>query len=334
MRHTDWKRKLLAAGLCLVLAITALTGCGSGGEEAGKTTVRVAGLKGPTSMGLLFLEQWNDEGEARENYEFSMMTAADEILPLMIQGEMDIALIPANVASVLYNRTEGGITVIDINTLGVLYMVSGDSSISAAEDLRGRTIYLTGRGTTPDYVLHYILNGNGIDESEVTLEYRSEAAEVAALLSENPEGIGLLPQPFVTAACTQNEALSIVLDMTAEWAALQGEGGSSLVTGVTVVRNAFLEEHEDAVRVFLEEHRQSAEEINGNVETGAALAVEAGIIASEAIAQKAIPSCNITCIDGDEMKQALSGYLRVLYEQEPSSVGGQMPGDDFYMLSD
>lgn len=325
-------RKVTAAALSFAMLGALLTGCGSGKAEE-KVTVKVGALKGATTLGLLPLEDKASNGEAGENYEFSMMTAADELLPMMIKGELDIALLPSNVASILYQKTNGGVTVIDINTLGVLYMVSGDSSVTGVEDLAGRTIYLTGKGTTPDYVLHYILSGNGMDaDSDCTLEYKSEATEVAALLAENPDAIGLLPQPFVTAACAQNDTLSVILDMNAEWEKLQGEDGSRLVTGVTVVRNEFLQEHENAVATFMEEHQASAQSMNSDVENGAKLAVASEIIAKEPIALKAIPKCNITYIDGADMKQALSGYLEVLYEQNPESIGGALPGDGFYYV--
>lgn len=325
-------RKVTAAALSFAMMGALLTGCGSSKAEE-KATVKVGALKGATTLGLLPLEDKAANGEAGENYEFSMMAAADELLPMMIKGELDIALLPSNVASILYQKTNGGVTVIDINTLGVLYMVSGDSSVTGVEDLAGRTIYLTGKGTTPDYVLHYILSGNGMDaDSDCTLEYKSEATEVAALLAENPDAIGLLPQPFVTAACAQNDALSVILDMNAEWEKLQGEDGSRLVTGVTVVRNEFLQEHENAVVTFMEEHQASAQSMNSDVENGAKLAAASEIIAKEPIALKAIPKCNITYIDGADMKQALSGYLEVLYEQNPESIGGALPGDDFYYV--
>ncbi|MBQ9142018.1 MAG: ABC transporter substrate-binding protein [Lachnospiraceae bacterium] len=323
-------KRIVTAGICLVMMLGALAGCGK--TEAEKVTVRIGGMKGPTSMGLVFLQEETANGGALENYEFTMVTAADELLPLMIKGELDIALVPANVASVLYNKTEGGVTVIDINTLGVLYMVSGDDSIHTVADLKGKTIYLTGKGTTPDYVLHYILSANGFTDADVILEYKSEATEVAALLAENADAIGLLPQPFVTSACMQNEALSVVMDMNEQWSILQGEGGSRMVTGVTVVRNEFLEENETAVKHFLQEHKESAELINSNVEKGAELVANAGIIAKAPIAQKAIPECNITYIDGEEMKQALSGYLQVLFEQDAKAVGGSLPGEDFYYI--
>lgn len=337
-QNTKWKQlmgKVTAVALSLAMTGALLTGCGSNKASEEKITVKVGALKGATTLGLLPLQDKAANGGANENYEFSMMTAADELLPLMIKGELDIALLPSNVASVLYQKTNGGVTVIDINTLGVLYMVSGDSSIGSVADLAGKTIYLTGKGTTPDYVLHYILNGNGIDaDQDCTLEYRSEATEVAALLAENSDAIGLLPQPFVTAACAQNDALSVIMDMNAEWEKLQGENGSRLVTGVTVVRNEFLQEHENAVVAFMEEHKASAESMNTDVENGAKLAVASEIIAKEPIALKAIPKCNITYIDGNEMKQALSGYLQVLYEQNPESVGGALPQDDFYYIAE
>lgn len=321
-------RKMLILAVMAVLLLGALAGCGQREKPA---AVRVGGLKGPTSMGLVFLREQAQSGQAAQEYEFTMAVAADELLPLMIKGELDIALIPANVASVLYNKTEGGVSVIDINTLGVLYLVSGDNTIDSMESLRGRTVYLTGKGTTPDYVLQYLLRANGIDPSECTLEYRSEATEVAALLAEQPQAAGLLPQPFVTVACAQNEELDVVLDMNQQWNLAQGEG-SSMVTGVTVVRNAFLQEHPGAVQSFLEEHAASVRAIQEDPDKGAQLVVAAEIITKEPIARKAIPQCNITYIDGEEMRQALSGYLQVLFEQDPASVGGKVPGEDFYYV--
>ncbi len=319
--------------LVVLLCCGVLCGCGMGKEAVGQSAVvRVGSMKGPTSMGLLFLMEEAEQNQSENQYEFQMVTAADELLPLMVKGELDIALVPANVASILYQKTEGGVSVIDINTLGVLYMVSGDTSVESFADLHGKTIYLTGKGTTPDYVLQYLLAENGMSEKDCTLEYKSEPTEVAAMLAENPETIGLLPQPFVTVACAQNEALSVVLDMNEEWNLVQDERGSSMVTGVTVVRNEFLKENEEAVTIFLEEHADSAEAINRDTAIGAAYAVEKQIVAKEPIAQKAIPSCNITCITGTEMSQALEGYLTVLYEQSPEAVGGKLPGEDFYYV--
>ena len=296
-------------------------------------TVRVGSLKGPTSMGLVHLMDLAAKEESRCNYEFTMVTAADELLGKMVSGDLDIALIPANVASVLYNKTEGGISVIDINTLGVLDIVASDDSIQSIADLKGKTLYLTGKGTTPDYVIRYLLSANGLTEDDVTLEFKSEATEVAAVLKEQPDAIGLLPQPFVTAACAQNEDLKIVLDLTKEWQAVQGEGGSQLVTGVTVVRDGFLEQNQPLVDAFLEEHQASTEFTLSDPAAASELIAAQGIIEKAPVAQKALPYCNIVCITGDEMKAALSGYLQVLADQDPQAVGGKLPGDDFYYMA-
>ena len=325
-------KKMIAIILVVIAAVVATVAivAGMGAKQEPETKLRVGSLKGPTSIGLLSLMEKAEAGEAQNDYEFTMATAADELLPLMVKGELDIALVPANVASILYQKTAGGVCAININTLGVLYMVSGDDSLQVITDLKGKTIYLTGKGTTPDYVLQYLLKQNGISVDDCVLEYKSEATEVAALLAENPDAIGLLPQPFVTVACAQNEALSILFDMNEEWEKVQGEDGSRMVTGVTVVRKEFLEQHEDAVKTFLEEHAESAAAMNADPEGGAALAVEAGIIAKEPIAKAAIPFCHIVSITGEEMKNSLSGYLQVLYEQSAESVGGTVPGEDFY----
>lgn len=295
-------------------------------------TVRVGSLKGPTSMGLVSMMDRAEKGETEYGYAFTMVTAADELLGKIVSKDLDIALVPANVASVLYQKTEGGISVIDINTLGVLDIVASDDSIKSIADLKGKTLYLTGKGTTPDYVIHYLLSANGLTEDDVTLEFKSEAAEVAAILKEQADAIGLLPQPFVTAACAQNENLKIVLDLTQEWQAVQGEGGSQLVTGVTIARNEFIEQHEAAVRSFLDEHTASATFTNEQPDQAAELIAAAGIIEKAPIAKKALPYCNITCLTGTDMKNALSGYLQVLFDQNPQSVGGKLPEDGFYYI--
>ena len=292
-----------------------------------QTEVRVGSLKGPTTIGLL--ELMNASGD---NYTFTMATQADELTGMLVKGDLDIALIPANLAAVLYWSSNAELQVIDVNTLGVLDMVSNDGEINDVEDLKERTIYLTGKGTSPDIVLQYLLEANGISTDEVTLEYKTEATEVAAVLAaEEQQGnaaVGVLPQPFVTAACAQNENLQVVLDLTKEWEKVQ-QDGSSLVTGVTVATKAFIEEHPAAVETFLADHGNSVTYVNENVDQAAKWAVEKGIIAKEPIARKAIPDCNVVCITGDEMKQALTGYFRTLYEANPQVVGNpSTPPDD------
>lgn len=301
---------------------------GASGDE---TVIRVGGLKGPTTMGLVKLMDDAENGVSENNYEFTMVTAADELTAMVASGKVDIALLPANVASVLYNKTNGGVSVVDINTLGVLYLVSSDTSIETVEQLKGKTVYLTGKGATPEYSFRYLLSAAGLSEEDVTLEFKSEAAEVASVLAEDPSSIGLLPQPFVTSALMQNEKLSIIMDLTSEWDKVQADGnGSRLVTGVTIVNNDFLAEHAELVNTFLAEHEASIQFTESDPDKTSELIETAGIVAKAAIAKKALPYCNIKFISGDEMKAALSGYLEVLFEQNPASVGGTLPDDAFY----
>ncbi|MDO4298154.1 MAG: ABC transporter substrate-binding protein [Lachnospiraceae bacterium] len=328
-RRTAWvAAAILAASMGLGMTVS-----------AGEPGIDIGALKGPTSMGLVSMIEKKGIDQGLYIYNFSMVTAADELVGKVISGEVDIALVPANVASVLYNKTEAGVRVIDINTLGVLYVVECGDAVQSVSDLAGKTVYLTGKGTTPDYVLQYLLEQNGLTTDDVTLEYKSEATEVVSVLAEDPTAIGLLPQPFVTAAGMQNENLRIALDLADEWAKLQGEGGSSLVTGVTVVRTDYLESdnefgdpNEDAVKDFLKEHKESVSYTNANPAEAAELTAKQGIVANAEIAEKAIPYCNITCIQGEEMKTALEGYLQVLADMDPASIGGSLPGEDFYYI--
>lgn len=302
-------------------------------EAEDDVTIRIGGLKGPTTMGLVKLIDEDANGTSKNDYEFTMVTAADELTALVATGKVDIALLPANVASVLYNKTEGNVAVIDINTLGVLYLVSGDTSITSVDQLKGKTVYLPGKGTTPDYSLRYVLSAAGLSEDDVTLEFKSEASEVASVLAEDPNAIGLLPQPFVTAAMAQNENLSMIMDLAEVWDSFQPEeGGSRLVTGATIVNKTFLEENGDLVDIFLDEHKASIEFTETDLDAAAELIASHGIVAKAPIAKKALPFCNVEYIDGEEMKEALSGYLNVLFEQNPASVGGALPEDAFYYL--
>ena len=292
------------------------------------TEIRVGSLKGPTTMGLVNLMKDSENSEAEGNYTFTMETQPDTLMAEMVSGDLDIALVPANMAAVLYNKTEGGVSVIDVNTLGVLYCITADTDIKSVADLSGKTVITTGQGATPEYALNYLLEKNNVTDCNV--EFKSEATEIASALSEDPTQIAILPQPFATATMLQNDKLSIAFSLTDEWDKVSDD--SVFMTGVTVVSNSFLADHEDAVDMFLKEHSESADKAVSDVDTTAALTAEYGIIEKEAVAAKALPYCNIVCIKGDEMKTDVSGYLQTLFDQNPKSVGGTLPGDDFYYI--
>ena len=328
-------KRILSLVLALVMLL-ALGACASAEttETAEKTVIRIGSLKGPTTMGIVKLMQ-DDKAETSVNdYEFTMAGTADEIVPLLMKGELDAALVPANLASVLFNKTketEQAIQVVGINTLGVLYVIEAGETIQTVEDLRGKTIYSTGKGTTPEYGLNYVLSMNGIDPAkDVTVEFKSEATEVAAALANGAASIAVLPQPFVTATMMQNENLRIALSLTDEWAKVNKE--SAMLTGVAVVRKAFIEENPEAVAAFLTEYAASTEYVNANAAEAAEWIAELGIVAKAPLAQKAIPACNIVMITGEEMKTKVSGYLTALFEQNPAAVGGELPDDAFYFV--
>lgn len=340
-------KRVMSLGLSLALAISLAACSGSVSEavssasataeptaapeaEAPVTTFRIAGLKGPTTMGMVKLMSDAEAGETHQDYQVTMYGAADEVVPLLVKGDIDLAAIPANLAANLYNQTEGKVQVAAINTLGVLYVVTTGDDVKSVEDLKGKTVYSTGKGTTPEYVLNYILKENGIDpEKDLTVEYKSEATEVAAALQAADEGaIAVLPQPYVTAAQSQIEGLNVALNLTEEWNKVSTD--SDLVTGVLVASTEFIEQNEAAFEEFLKDYRASIEWVNSNTADAAELVANYGIVAKAPLAQKALPACNITYVDGAEMKTKLSGYLQVLFDQNPKAVGGAMPGDDFY----
>lgn len=297
-----------------------------------KADMNIAVMTGPTAIGLVKIMKDTDEGSAANNYHFKVYGEATEITTDLIKGELDAACVPCNLAAVLYNKTEGEIVAAAINTLGVLYIVETGDTIRQVSDLAGKTIYTTGQGTTPEYTLRYILSGNGIDpEKDVTIEFKSEAAEVVSALAENPDAIAMLPQPYVTAAINNNPELHIALDITEEWERIDQD--STVVTGVLVARKAWIEENPAAFDALLAEYPLSAAYANENVEAAAQLIEDYGIFKA-AIAKKAIPYCNVTYIEGEEMKTLITGYLTVLYEQNPAAVGGKLPAEDFFYTAE
>ena len=293
-------------------------------SEATEATLRIAGLKGPTTMGLVNLMA----DEVASSYDFTMYGAADEIVPLLVKGDLDAAAVPANLAATLYNKTNGAVEVACINTLGVLYIVENGETVNSVADLKGQTIVTTGKGTTPEYVLRYVLSENGVDpDSDVTIEYCSEATEALSKVQAGEATIAMLPQPFVTSALSQVEGLRVALDMNEEW---QKVAGSKLVTGVLVVRKDAVENDPEAFASFMEGYAASVEAANSDLEGTAALCEQYGVVAKAALAQKALPQCNIVFETGDEMKADLETYFNLLYAADPTSVGGTLPADDFY----
>ena len=342
MKH--WK-KLLALALTLALALS-LAGCGktdtedTGTEEQTQTeeqaeepvtgeSYAIAALKGPTAMGLVKLMSEAEAGaDLINDYTFTLAASADEVSPLLMKGELDMACVPANLAAVLYQKTEGDIVTLAVNTLGVLYIVENGNAVQSMADLAGKTIVASGKGSTPEYALRYLLSENGLDpDADVTIDWKSEHSECVSALATGAATIAMLPQPFVTVAQSKIEGLRVALDLTEQWDAL--DNGSALLTGVIVARREVVEANPAAVDAFLKDYAGSVSWVNANTAEAAELIGSYDIVEA-AVAEKALPYCNIVCITGTEMKDKLSGYLQVLADADASSVGGAMPGDDFY----
>lgn len=297
---------------------------------AEKPLLRVMSLNGPTSMGLVKLSEDNEEGLTENRYELTVAMSPDEITAALLSGETDIAFLPANAAATLYNKA-GGFKIAAVNNLGVLHLVESGDSVRSLTDLAGKTVYLTGKGTTPEYALRYLLTCCGI-EQDVRLEFKSEEAEVVAALQNNPSAVGLLPEPFVTAAISQGTGLRRALDLNEAWADFSG--ASALVTGVCVVSEKVLLAQPAAVRTFLAEYESSLTFSLTHVHEAAELIAAMGIVGSAEAAQQALPGCNLHYMDGKEMQAAVSAYFRVLCDQNPAAVGGRLPDENFWYIDE
>lgn len=332
-------RAIVSLLLALTLALS-LTACGGQAnsepeqpetqEELTAAEINLYVLSGPTGIGAMNLWAASDAGETKNTYHITMPGANDEVVAALSKGDADIAAVATNLAATLYNKTDGGVTVLAVNTLGVLSLLSNGQEAATVSELKGKTIYAPGQGANPEYILRYVLSGNGLDpDKDVTLRFVGEGSELLTVWQSDPEAVILAPQPVATSILMQNENAKTLFDMTEEWDKIAG-GDSTLMMGCVIVRNEFLQANPGAVELFLQEYAASIEKAQSDVEGTAALCQQYGLIPKAALAQKTIPSCGLTFVTGAEMKTGLSGYLQVMFDANPKSVGGALPGDNFY----
>lgn len=291
--------------------------------------VRIAALIGPTGMGLSYLMNQAEMGSASQEYTFALSSAPDDVAAQIIAGNIDIAAVPINLAATLYNKTQGGVKLIAVNTLGVLYVLEDGDSIEDISDLKGKTLYATGQGSTPEYIIRYLLEKSNVADS-VKVEYLAEHAELATKLATGSVSLGMLPEPNVTAVLMKNVDVRIALDITAEWNKISG--GTQLVQGCFIVRGAFLDENPQAVENFIADYQVSAKYVVDFPEEAASMIYEYGILASPEAAQRAIANCNIVAMTGDDMVKNAKAMYIVLLDFNPKSIGGTLPGEDFYYM--
>lgn len=303
----------------MLFSLAAFAACSKKQDD---TEIRIAALKGPTGMGMVKLA----DKQNYPNYTVSIEASPDALNPRIISGEVDVAAVPVNLASVLYNKLDGDISVLAVSTLGVLYVVEAGSEVNSVADLAGKTVYATGQGATPEYILNYLLDKNGVAGS-VEVNYVGEHAALATMLADGSAEIGMLPEPNVTSTLAGNDNLRIALNLTEEWNRVCS---TELVQGVVIARKSFVNEHPEAIEQFLREYEKSSAFVNENIDEAAKLIVDAGILGNVEIAKKAIPNCNISFSKGEAMHKAVEGMLAVLFEANPKSIGGKLPDKDFY----
>lgn len=328
-------KRSLALILALVMVLCLFAGCSKPAETAQETaapevseepvTIRVGAMTGPTAMGMVKLMDDSDNGKSENSYDFQLLTEASSFAPALTKGEIDIAAVPANMASIIYNNTNGGIKVLAVNATGVLYIVDRTNSINALSDLAGKKIYATGQGATPEFALSYLLKANNIEAPEI--QWCADPTEALANIKQDANAIAMLPQPFVTAAQAQVDGLRIAINLDEEWQKVND--GASMATGSIVVRTEFAEKYPQQLAKFMDEYEASVKYVTENNAEAAQLIEHYGIVKA-AVAEKALPYCGICCLTGDDLKTCLGNYLKALYEMNPQSVGGKLPDDGLY----
>jgi len=281
----------------------------------------VATLAGPTGMGMIQLFD-------NPAYEVSLLTSPDQISPKVISGEVSVATIPSNLAAVLYNKMKGGIKIVSVNTMGVLYIVENGDTVNSLEDLAGKTLYATGQGATPEYVLNKILKENGLED--VTVEYKGAHADLANAVAAGDVSLALLPEPFVSSVLAQNPDVTVKLDINEEWRKIFGED-AGMPMGVTVVSDA-LASDTASMNQLIADYTASVDYVLADTDSAAADIVEKQIVGAEAVAKAAIPRSGISFITGEDCIAILDDYFQVMFESNPQSLGGAIPDQDIYYL--
>ena len=323
----------------VTMMLCLLIGCGGNAPESFapvsdpvKADINISVIAGPTGVGMVDLMQKQTDGKAGNNYTFNVVTAPDQAVAAISNGTADIAAVPTNLASALYKKTGGKVQVLALNTLGVLHILTNGEEINSVEDLRGRTIYTSGQGANPEYILRYVLRYHGLDaDKDVQLEFVADNDTLATVIANGTAKIAMVPEPKASAVLMQNKNVKRALNMTEEWAAANKDG-VPLTMGCVVARKDFVEQNPDAVRTFLNEYRASIANVQADVDAAATLCETYTIIPKAAIAKSAIPNCGLTYVEGVEMKNSLSGYLSILYGYNPAAIGGALPTDDFYYV--
>lgn len=320
--------------LVLIVSTVFVSGCSkstkqsdnnSNVKQAQNSKIKIAALKGPTGIGMVKLME-----DDKSKYDISIYDSADQVVSKIISGDVDVAAVPSNLASVLYNKTKGQVELGAINTLGVLYIVENGNSIKNITDLKGKTIYSSGKGSVPEFALNYILKQNGLNpQKDVNIDYKMDHSDLAAAVAAKKINIALLPEPFVTTVKIKDKDLNVPIDLTKEWNK-SSSGKSSLIMGTVIFRKKFADKNKKAADEFLKNYKNSVDFINNHPKEAAKLTAKNGIIPKEKVAEMAIPRCNIVFISAKDSEKSLKNFYNILLKDNPNSIGGKLPDENFY----
>ena len=315
--------KFIASILALSMLLFAFASCTQKKSGGDNYSLKVGTIKGPTGMGMAKIK---NDNLTDEKYTFERFNDASAISAKLLGQQLDIAAVPVNLAAVVNKKTEGAYVVAAINTLGVLYIMENGDTVKTVKDLEGKTIHAYGQGATPEYMLAYILEKNGLQD-KVNIQWYGTPAELATLAAESKVDLIMLPEPQITASLPKNTHLRVALNITAEWDKVSE---NKAVQGCIVIKKAIAEKYPEKVKAFLDEYNASVKFVNENVAEASVMIAENEIIPAAPIAALAIPRCNIVFIEGDEMISYLNAFYTVLFNANPQSVGGTMPNESLY----
>lgn len=329
------KKRMFPLVLSLVLMLAVLAGCqpsapNTDDNPPAKANLNIAAIQGPTGIGLANLMQSNADKTSTNNYTFDVLTNPNDVTALLLNGDADIVSVPTNVAAALYNKTSGNIRILALNTGCVLTLMENGNTVNSVADLRGKTIYSTGQGANPEYVLRYLLQKNGLDpDKDVTLEFLTDNQDLGNRMASGSIEVALVPQPIATSVLLKNKNARVALDVATLWENAVTDD-SRIMMGCVIAKKDFVENNKAAVDAFLAEYKTSIEKANSDAAATGTLCETYGIIANATMATKAIPSCALTFVSGADMSAKMKGYYDILFSYNAKSVGGAVPNEDIY----
>jgi|LGOV01.1.fsa_nt_gb NitT/TauT family transport system substrate-binding protein len=296
--------------------------------ENDKTFIKVAAPIGSPTLSII--KMFKDSLMIGSNTEvaYECVKSPDLMASKIMSGEIDIALVPSNLAIKMYNK---GIDYKYAATgvWGVLYIISSED-ITTWEDLKGKEINIIGRGLTPDIVTRYLLKANGLEpDKDVKFNYVNGASELAQLFISGESTLSIMPEPMLSKVMMKKCDTKIVLDLQEEWTKVSGNNDSYPQAGI-FIKNELIENHPELVEEFLLKYEESIKWVNENPSLAGEYSEEFKTGLNAELVKKAIKRSNISYKNAIDSEKALISYYEVLLNFSPDTIGGKLPDDNFY----